>query len=81
MLRPAAGSKRRPARAGGTCTITSYGGVDSLPTTYYIGRDGRIVSRVFGLVSHGEIEDNIRAALQQGPAVAQNSPPAAGAVR
>ena len=58
-----------------------YGGVDSLPTTYYIGRDGRIVSRVFGLVSHGEIEDNIRAALQQGPAVAQNSPPAAGAVR
>jgi peroxiredoxin len=50
-----------------------YGGVDALPTTYYIGRDGKIVTRVFGLVSHREIEDNIRAALKEGPAVAQNA--------
>ena len=56
-----------------------YGGVDSLPTTYYIGRDGKIVSRVFGLVSHSEIEDNIRAALKQGPAVALNSTATAAA--
>lgn len=40
-----------------------YGGVDALPTTYYIARDGKIISRVFGLVSHKEIEDNVRAAL------------------
>jgi peroxiredoxin len=58
-----------------------YGGVDALPTTFYIGRDGKIVTRVFGLVSHSEIEDNVRAALKQGPAFAQNSPPAAGAAR
>jgi peroxiredoxin len=58
-----------------------YGGVDALPTTFYIGRDGKIVTRVFGLVSHGEIEDNVRAALKQGPAVARNSTPAAGAAR
>lgn len=58
-----------------------YGGVDALPTTFYIGRDGKIVTRVFGLVSHKEIEDNVRAALNQGPAVAQNTAPAAGAPR
>jgi peroxiredoxin len=58
-----------------------YGGVDALPTTFYIGRDGKIVTRVFGLVSHREIEDNVRAALKQGPAVAQNSTPDAGAAR
>jgi len=58
-----------------------YGGVDALPTTFYIGRDGKIVTRVFGLVSHSEIEDNVRAALKQGPSVAQNSTPAAGAAR
>jgi peroxiredoxin len=59
----------------------AYGGVEALPTTFYIGRDGKIVSRVFGLVSHGEVEDNIRAALRQGGAVAQNSSPTAGAGR
>jgi peroxiredoxin len=50
-----------------------YGGVDALPTTYYIARDGKIISRVFGLVSHKEIEDNIRAALSQGSGSAQTS--------
>ena len=59
----------------------AYGGVDALPTTFYIGRDGKIVSRVFGLVSHREVEENIRAALSQGGTVAQTSTVAAGAVR
>ena len=58
-----------------------YGGVDALPTTFFIGRDGTIVTRVFGLVSHSEIEDNVRAALKQRPSVAQNSTSAAGAAR
>jgi peroxiredoxin len=58
-----------------------YGGVDALPTTFYIGRDGKIVSRVYGLVSHKEIEENVRAALSQGPAVAQNASATAGAAR
>jgi thiol-disulfide isomerase/thioredoxin len=54
----------------------AYGGVEALPTTFYIGRDGKIVSRIFGLVSHHEVEENVRAALQQGPAVAQKWSPA-----
>ncbi|HVP44160.1 MAG TPA: TlpA disulfide reductase family protein [Terriglobales bacterium] len=41
----------------------AYGGVDGLPTTFYIGRDGRILTAVSGLVSHSEIEENIKKAL------------------
>ncbi len=47
----------------------AYGGVEGLPTTFYIGRDGRVVSAVSGLVSHSEIEDNIKKALAE-PTVA-----------
>jgi peroxiredoxin len=43
-----------------------YGGVESLPTTFYIGRDGKIAKRVFGLTSHGEIEDSVNRLLRQG---------------
>lgn len=44
----------------------TYGGVEALPTTFYIGRDGKIVDRVFGLRSHGEVEEQVKAALAQG---------------
>lgn len=43
-----------------------YGGVDALPTTFFIGRDGKIVRRVMGLAGHSEFEDAIRAALREG---------------
>lgn len=48
-----------------------YGGVQALPTTFFIGRDGKIVNRVFGLVSHSVMDKSIKAALQQGQAVAE----------
>ncbi len=51
-----------------------YGGVEGLPTTFYIGRDGKIVRKVAGLASHSEIEDDIKAALQTSPA--GQAPPA-----
>lgn len=41
----------------------SYGGVQFLPATFYVGRDGKIVDRVFGLKGRDEIEDNIKKAL------------------
>ncbi|HET7841465.1 MAG TPA: redoxin domain-containing protein [Terriglobia bacterium] len=47
-----------------------YGGAEVLPTTFYIGRDGKIVARAFGLISHSEIEKNIQDALKQGGQVA-----------
>jgi cytochrome c biogenesis protein CcmG/thiol:disulfide interchange protein DsbE len=48
-----------------------YGGIEALPTTFYIGRDGKIVKRVFGLASHAEVEDNIHAAMAQTQASAK----------
>jgi cytochrome c biogenesis protein CcmG/thiol:disulfide interchange protein DsbE len=42
---------------------TQYGGVQYLPSTFYISRDGKIIDRVFGLVSRSEIEANVQKAL------------------
>ena len=55
----------------------AYGGVQFLPATFYVDRQGKIVDRVFGLVSHSEIEDNIKKALArqpEAPKVATSSP-------
>jgi thiol-disulfide isomerase/thioredoxin len=46
-----------------------YGGVDVLPTTFFIDRDGKIVSREFGLQSRTLFVDNIKKSLSQGHAV------------
>ncbi len=46
----------------------AFGGVQFLPATFYIDRQGKVVDRVFGLVSRSEIEDNIKLSL--GPAAA-----------
>jgi len=48
-----------------------YGGVQYLPSTFYVGRDGKVLNRVFGLVSRSEIEDNIQKALAQQGQVAK----------
>ena len=53
----------------------AYGGVQFLPATFYIDRQGKVVDRVFGLVSRSEIEDNIKLSL--GPAAAGAAAPAA----
>ncbi len=41
----------------------AYGGVDALPTSYYIGRDGKIVVETAGLISKDEIEADIKKIL------------------
>jgi peroxiredoxin len=46
----------------------AFGGVQGLPMSFYIGRDGKIVEAVSGLVSKSEIEDNIKKALATGAA-------------
>jgi len=40
-----------------------YGGIDYLPTSYYIGRDGKVVVEAGGLISQSEIEANIQKIL------------------
>ena len=40
-----------------------YGGIPYLPSSFYIDRDGKVVDRVFGLVSKSEIESDIQKAM------------------
>jgi peroxiredoxin len=51
-----------------------YGGIDGLPTNFYVGRDGMVVEQVAGLVSKDVMESEIAMALAHvGPG---NPPPA-----
>lgn len=43
-----------------------YGGVDALPTTFYVDRSGKVVAATIGLVDRDEIEANIKKALGSG---------------
>jgi peroxiredoxin len=45
---------------------TPYGGIDGLPTTFFIDRNGKVVASTLGLVSRDEIEANIKKALSSG---------------
>lgn len=45
---------------------TPYGGVDGLPTTFFIDRSGKVVASTVGLASRDEIEANIKKALGSG---------------
>jgi peroxiredoxin len=52
----------------------AYGGLQFLPATFYIDRNGKIIDRVFGLKSRAEIEENIKKALGPGQTTAQARP-------
>jgi cytochrome c biogenesis protein CcmG/thiol:disulfide interchange protein DsbE len=54
-----------PVLVGKEAVGDQYGGIPYLPSTFYISRDGKVVERVFGLVSRSEIENNIQKALAQ----------------
>jgi peroxiredoxin len=41
-----------------------YGGVRFLPQTFFVGRDGRITRRVYGIRTHEDFEAEIRSALE-----------------
>jgi len=43
----------------------AYGGVQFLPETFYIDRNGKVVDKAFGLKGRGEIEDDIKKILGQ----------------
>ena len=52
-----------PILVGDDASSKAYGGVEFLPTSYYVGRNGRIVEETAGLASRDEIEANIKKAL------------------
>ena len=58
-----------PILIGKDAVGNDYGGVNVLPTTFFIDRDGKIVAREFGLQSRSLFVDNIKKALSQGSAV------------
>jgi thiol-disulfide isomerase/thioredoxin len=60
-----------PVLLGKESVGDEYGGVEYLPTSFYIDRDGKVVARVFGLRSRSDIEDWIKEALSRGSSVAQ----------
>lgn len=58
-----------PVVLGKESVTESYGGVDYLPASFYIDRDGKVVEKVFGLKGRAEVESDIKKALASGHAV------------
>ena len=60
-----------PVLLGKEEVAQAYGGIQFLPVTVYVDRDGNVVDKVFGLKGRGEIEDDIKKALGQKQPMAQ----------
>ena len=58
-----------PILLGKEAVGEQYGGVNVLPTTFFIDREGKIVAREFGLQSRSVFVENIKKSLGQGGAV------------
>lgn len=58
---------------GDSAIVARYGGVRVLPTTFYIGRDGKVIRSVPGLITQSQIEQIVTTAL----AVQPQEPPRA----
>ena len=43
-----------------------YGGLDGLPNSFYVDRNGIIVRQIVGLADRDEIEANIKKAIASG---------------
>jgi cytochrome c biogenesis protein CcmG/thiol:disulfide interchange protein DsbE len=55
-----------PVLIGGDSVSRPYGGLDELPTSVFVNRDGTVVAAQLGVTSKGEIEGHIRKALGGG---------------
>ncbi|MGO9776068.1 MAG: redoxin domain-containing protein [Terracidiphilus sp.] len=55
-----------PVLIDGDSISQPYGGLDSLPTSFFVDRNGIVVAAQLGLTSKAEIEANIRKALGVG---------------
>ena len=58
-----------PILLGKEAVGLSYGGVNVLPTTFFLDRSGKIVAREFGLQSRSVFVDHIKDALAHGGTV------------
>ena len=55
-----------PVLFGDDAVGKAYGGLEFLPTSYYVGRDGKVVEETAGLASKDVIEAHIKKALAAG---------------
>jgi peroxiredoxin len=55
-----------PVLLGTDQVSDDYGNVQYLPTTFYIDRDGKIVSKAAGLFDRKQVEDDVKKALAEG---------------
>jgi len=62
-----------PVLLGTDKVSDDYGDVRSLPTTFYIDRNGMIVAKAVGLLGREEVENDVKKALSSSykPALAQ----------
>ncbi len=61
-----------PVLLGKESIAQAYGDVQFLPDTFYIGRDGKIVSHVQGLINRKEIEERVKQALASASTAVQS---------
>jgi len=52
-----------PVLMDGDSLSKPYGGLDAMPTSFFVDRDGKIVAATMGITSKDDIETNIRKAL------------------
>jgi len=55
-----------PVLVGTDKVADLYGGIDGLPTTFFLDRDGKVVDRVLGLEDESLLEASIKKSLGQG---------------
>ncbi|GAC1361109.1 MAG: hypothetical protein NVSMB3_09260 [Acidobacteriaceae bacterium] len=60
---------------------TAYGGLDYLPLSFYVNKDGMVVEETAGLGSKDEIEAKIKETIASGGRAAVDATAAAGGVR
>jgi cytochrome c biogenesis protein CcmG/thiol:disulfide interchange protein DsbE len=53
-----------PVLIDGDSLSQPYGGLDAMPTSFYVDRQGTVVAVQLGLTSKDDIEANIKKALQ-----------------
>lgn len=57
-----------PILIGKEAVGDAYGGVQFLPSSFFVDRQGKVVDHIFGLKSRSEIEDDIKLSLGEGQA-------------
>jgi thiol-disulfide isomerase/thioredoxin len=54
-----------PVLLGGDSISQPYGGLDDLPSSFYVDRSGKVIAATVGLTSESDIENNIKKALAE----------------